>query len=548
MTDDEYSQMGCVEVYADVLIRNGQVLTMNKNNDVKSAVSMVGNRIAAVLDEEETASWIGPETTVIDALGKAVLPGFIDAHLHFTMYGTNQLSADCKHNVESLQDIFDRLGRQAASTPPGRWVRGWGYNDMKLLEKRHPTRFELDAVSTEHPIILVRTCGHISVCNSKALELAGIRADTPDPEGGKIERAEGGEPNGLLKEAAHMQMFETAGFDEDELMEGLKIADEHFHRFGITSVHEAGGYGPSHHRVLQRAASGGEVKTRIYAMYSSLNHSDQYVNDILKTGIHTGLGDERYRIGPAKLFLDGSSSGPTCATRQPYTSMPDYSGIQYYPQEEVNRILGQAHEQGWQITAHAIGDRAVEMMIDCIEQAIAKSPRPDHRHRIEHAGMVPPDLMKRIKALGIVPIPNPAFLHEFGDGYLKNYGEERVLTMFPTGSYVREGIVAAGGSDAPITNVNPLRGIATAMTRMTESGQSTGDSERISLFDALRMFTVHGAYASFEEGIKGSLETGKLADVIVLDTPLLHLEPHQIAEAQVDVTLIDGKVVYQRNG
>ncbi|MCL6599012.1 MAG: amidohydrolase [Alicyclobacillus macrosporangiidus] len=534
-------------MFADTVILNGQVITVDARNRIASAVAVRGNRILAVGGNDSVSALVGPDTRVIDARGRSVLPGFIDSHLHFAMYGTNQLSADCKTGVTSLSTIQERLRHQAEKTPKGRWVRGWGYNDAKLAERRHPTRWDLDAVSTEHPILLVRTCGHISVCNSRALELLGISENTPDPEGGEIGRDARGTPNGLLKESAHMAAFQRAMFTEAELLEGLRIADRHFHQAGITSVHDAGGYGPLQMRVMQQAAQSRAIKTRVYAIWCSLNESDRFVSDVLKTGICTGLGDAYFRIGPAKLFLDGSSSGPTCATRQPYLSMPDYSGIQYYSQAEVNRVLGAAHRQGWQITAHAIGDRAVEMMINCIEQALAEYPRTNHRHRIEHAGMVPPDLLCRIKKLGIVPIPNPAFFYEFGDGYLRNYGEERVSYMFPVASYLREGIVAAGGSDAPITTHNPLRGIQTAVTRQTESGRSTGEAERISVLDAIRLFTYNGAYASFEEHLKGSLEPGKLADIVVLNAPILDVDPQMIATLQVDLTMIDGEVVYARS-
>jgi predicted amidohydrolase YtcJ len=533
---------------AKIVFHNGQVITVDQRDRVATCLAVEGNHIVAVGNEQDVGQYIDPETKIIDLMGRSLLPGFIDSHLHFVLHGTNCLGTDCKNGVKSISSIQEKLKIKARSIPSGTWIRGWGYNDTKLEEQRHPTRWDLDQVSTEHPIIVVRTCAHISVCNSKALELAGIDEHTKNPEGGEIERDDRGIPTGVLKETAHMKMFELAGYTEAELLEGLQLADRDFSQAGITSVHDAGGYGSIQMRVMQQAAMSGQIKTRIYAMWCSLNNSDQFVADVLKTGIMTGLGDEKFKIGPAKVFTDGSSSGPTSATRQPYTSKPDFSGIQYYSQEELDLVLGEAHRLGWQITAHAIGDRAVEMVLNCIERALREHPRNDHRHRIEHAGMVPPDLLERIQALGVVPIPNPAFFYEFGDGYIKNYGMERVSVMFPAGSYVQKGIIAAGGSDCPVTIFNPLRGIQTAVTRKTETGQDTGADQRIPIMDAIRMFTYNGAYASFEETIKGSLEVGKLADLIVLDGPILAAPQDQIEQMKVDLTMIDGEIVYQREG
>jgi len=401
----------------------------------------------------------------------------------------------------------------------------------------------LDEVSEDHPVIAVRTCNHISVANSKALELLGITRDTPDPEGGQIARGEDGEPAGVLKETAHMLAFETSRYSPEEMMEALTIADHDFVRLGITSIHEAGGYGPDQMRAMYRAGAEGRVKVRIYAMVCSLNRSEGFVSKMVAAGLVTGVGDERFRIGPAKIFTDGSSSGPTCATREPYTSDPNDSGILYYSQEEIDGILGVAHREGFQITAHAIGDKAVEMVMNCIEKTLKEHPREDHRHRIEHAGMVPPDLMERMKRLGIVPIPNPAFFYEFGEGYVKNYGG-RIEHMFPLADYAREGVVAASGSDAPVTVPDPLRGIYCALTRRTESGTPVAESQRTTLMHAIRSFTINGAYASFEEDRKGSIEVGKLADLVVLDGSILSASPERILSMKPTLTMINGEIVY----
>ena len=308
---------------ADYIFFGGEVVTVNQIDEVVEAVAVEGNEILAAGTDEEVLRLQGAETVMVDLRGRSLLPGFIDSHIHVLLHGANHLGVDCKNGVESLEDISERLSKRAAETPPGGWVRGWGYSDQRLAEGRHPTREDLDRVSIEHPILLARTCNHISVANSRALEVLGITRDTPDPEGGEISRGANGEPDGILKETAHMSAFQTTRYDEEEMLEALKIADRNLVSLGITSVHEAGGYGPAQMRIMQRASSEGSLRVRMYAMVCSLHESEKFVEKMISAGVTTGLGDERFRIGPAKVFTDGSSSGPTCATREPYTSDPD---------------------------------------------------------------------------------------------------------------------------------------------------------------------------------------------------------------------------------
>ncbi len=297
---------------------------------------------------------------------------------------------------------------------------------------------------------------------------------------------------------------------------------------------------------MQKAVQSSDVKVRIYALICSLTGAQKLVEQLLDSGIATGLGDEKYKIGPVKLFTDGSSSGPTIATREPYTSDPDDYGILYYRQDQLDAILGRAHEIGFQITAHAQGDRAIEMVIDCIESALQSSPREDHRHRIEHAGLTMPDLLERMKNLNIIPILNPAFFYEFGDGYLKNYGD-RVEHMYPAREFIDAGMIVAAGSDSPVTDYNPLLSIHVAVNRKSQSGKDVGLDQRISVTEAIRLFTWNGAYASFEEDIKGSVESGKLADLVVLSEEILSVPEEQIKDVEIELTMIDGEIVFQRD-
>ncbi len=528
------------------LFVDGEVITVNDENQVVEAVAVQGRHIIAVGSTEDILQLQDEHSEIIDLNGRTLLPGIIDSHLHITMYGTNELSVSCKNeSITSIQDLLQQLKEQAAMTPSGEWIRAWGYHDQKIADKRFPTKDELDSVSTEHPIIVIRACSHISAVNSYALRSASIDKHTPNPDGGIIERNDDGEATGLLLENAHMQMFQIAAFSKEEIREAHAVASEHFAKVGITSIHDASGYGTSNLRALQQDSAKGIIKQRVYAMGGALSESENVVKALLNAGIVTGLGNDRFKIGPVKVFLDGSSSGPTIWTREPYTSDSSDFGVHYFEQEQLEELFIPAHEQGWQITAHAQGDAAIDMLLTCIEKANRLYPREDARHRIEHAGIAAPDLIERMKKQGVIPTPNPAFLHEYGDGYCVSYGK-RAEQMYPLASYLEAGVPAAIASDCPVTDFSPMRGIHSALTRLSQNGKVIGEKETISLLDAIRMYTFNGAYASFSENETGSIEPGKLADLIILDQSIIQSKVEGIPSVQVEFTMIDGEVVYER--
>ncbi|WP_285395972.1 amidohydrolase [Lysinibacillus sp. fls2-241-R2A-57] len=530
---------------ADLVFINGEVITMDADSRIEEAVAIKENRIIFVGSTLEVQQMIDSKTEIIDLCGKSLLPGFIDAHIHLVMYGLNQLAISCKaHNITSNEDIKQELRKKVQTVPKGQWIRAWGFNETTIKENRYLSIKELDEISTEHPIMITRTCGHISIVNSKALELAEIDANTSNPDGGIIERDTNGALTGKLIEKANMRMNEIAKYTEVELRQAMKIASDHFVQAGITSIHEAGVSDTDTYRLLQEAVKNKDIAVRVYAIICTLNNSHEFVGKMLSAGVLTGTGDERFKIGPAKIFTDGSSTGPTIATREPYTSNPNDHGILYYSEEEIYRVLGEAHKKGYQITVHAQGDRAIEMYLNCVEKALNEHPREDHRHRIEHAGISTPDLQDRMKNLGVIPIPNPPFHFEFGDIYVKNYGE-RVNYMYPVRDFIDKGIICAGGSDAPVTDYNPLLGIHTAVNRISSSNSEIGVNQKVTILEAIKIYTINGAYASFEEDIKGSLEVGKLADLVVLDNSILSQNNHSIKDLKVEMTIIDGKILYK---
>ncbi|HAI22000.1 MAG TPA: amidohydrolase, partial [Clostridiales bacterium UBA8153] len=453
--------------------------------------------------------------------------------------------------VRSIRDIQERVRSRArelgtaGDREVSRWVRGWGYDQLKLEERRHPTRVDLDEACPHLPVLLMRTCAHIAVVNSKVLELLGVTAETPDPVGGKYDRDEGGVPNGVLRETALSGVTRLGTPGHADTVAAIEAGGRDFLSLGITSVHEAGVLARDIRAFTEIAALGRTVP-RVYMM---LGYADpDFQASFLETGLATGFGNYRLTIGPLKLMTDGSSSGPTAATRRPYAVNPQDTGILYLTQEEIDARFARAHAGGMQLTAHAVGDRAVEMVINGIERALTACRRADPRHRIEHCAMTDPELRLRIKRLGIIPIPQPVFLHEFGDGYVANYGRERAEAMFATGSFQRLGIPFAMSTDCPVTFPDPLLNIYTAVTRQTMTGQVIGPEESIGVAGALSAYTMGGAFAAFEDTIKGSIEPGKLADLVVLSHNPLEVPLSELRQIRAELTLLGGEVVFERPG
>ena len=529
---------------ADLVFTGGRVHTVNASNDVVPALAVGGGRILLAGSDADVRALVGPPTRVVDLRGRSLLPGFIDAHAHLASLGIAETAIDCKApGMQSIAALQRAVRERAAAQPAGTWIRGRGYDQSRLAERRHPNRLDWDVVAPGHPVIFTRTCGHIASVNSRALAAAGIDDATPDPPGGRYDRADG-RNLGVAYETAQTPLQACALPSWQEFREALVHASRACLAAGCTSVHDAAGlvgpaFGP-----CQELVAKGEIDLRIYA-FTTVNSWKHPLLGVLESGIHTGLGDERLRLGAFKVMTDGSSSGPTAATREPYTSNCQDCGILYWQQEELDDLLGRAHRLGFQCTVHAVGDRAIEQTLNAMARAQREAPRDGLRHRIEHCGICPADLQARVHGQRIVPIMQPAFFWEFGDGYIRNYGQHRADTMFPARSLVARGVPVAGSSDAPVTRQAPLFGIEQALTRATMDGQVCGPDERVDLTTAIRMHTINGAFASFDERLKGSLERGKLADLVVLGEDLARVPVTEIRQVPVVMTVSGGRVVYE---
>lgn len=538
-----------LSMYADMIFMNGVVVTVDKENSVCQAAAVKGNKIVYTGDDAGVMMWKGDETKVIDLNGRALLPGFIDSHMHLGMTGQNAaVIIDCNSNdVTSIAQIQEKIREAAAKTPKGAWIKATGYEQSKLKEGRHPTRDELDEAAPDNPVQLTRCCLHMGVYNTLALEAGGITG----PEmfaPGEVVVDENGRMTGLLKETACTYMWDKVIYTEEEFMKSFKAANDILLSYGVTSMHDGSFYGEETIGLYQDACRNGLIKVRMYnLLYHAYGKKKtiEWVNRFISTGIHGGLGDEHFRLGHVKILIDGSTSGPSCATTEPYSHDPDLKGIQLYTQEEADDIIIKAHNAGFNVSAHAVGDAAVNVILTSIERAMAQNPRPC-RHRIEHCGIINDELLARIRKAGVVPIPNPGFFNENAEIYVKYYGD-RVNHMFPLKSYLDNGIIAALGSDSPVIEADPMIGLYGAMTRSDKcSGVVAGQGQCIGIMDAIRMYTYNGAYASLEEDIKGSIEPGKLADLVVLSENILETPVERIKSVKADMTVIDGEIVYER--
>jgi predicted amidohydrolase YtcJ len=530
---------------ADLIFLNGPIITVDDRRPTAGAVAVLGNRISRIGTEDEIRAEIGPATRIVDLAGRALLPGLNDNHNHPMSLGQTLRSIDATPaaapTLGALQDAF----RAAARTADGRdgWLIGRGYDDTRLDVHRHPTRFELDDATGGRPALLIRTCGHLAVANSASLVRAGITSDTADPAGGRIDRDEHGEPVGLLRETAIRLVRDLIPpSTRAEIKDDLRAASRRFLGYGITSVGEASIRHSDEFAAYEELARDGELPVRVFTMMII----DDTLEPLARLGLQTGFGDDWLRIGPAKLFQDGSGGGRTAAMSVDYRNDPGNRGITIYDQAGLNERLTRANAAGFQMAAHAIGDRAITMILDAFETALDAYPRSDHRARIEHCGICTPAHLDRMRRLGVLAIPQPSFIYYLGDSYVENFTPAQLALSYPGRAWIDHGIVAAGSSDAPVVSADPFVNLRSAVTRLTQDGQRMGPDQGVTIDEAIRMFTLNGAYASFEEHKKGSITEGKLADLAVLDRDPRRVSLEDVHTLRAEMTVIDGRVVYER--
>jgi predicted amidohydrolase YtcJ len=524
----------------ELILHNGNVVTVNAKEPRAQAVAISHGRILAVGSDTDVLHLGTSDSRKIDLGGKTVLPGFIDAHTHPAMAGVMHLRmVDC--DLRSISAIQALLRERAAKTPTGDWVLGFKYDDTKTSDGRPLKIADLDAAVPDHPVQIEHRGGHTAYCNSMAFQKAGIDEKTPDPGGGRIDHDPAtGKLSGRVAESAR-DFFDKVipqKLTRDDHREGVKLISKMLAKTGITSAHEAQGT-PTDLLAYQDARESGDL---LYRAYCFINY--RHIDSMIAAGVRTGLGDEWVRVGAMKLVCDGSISERTARLATGYEGRPNDFGILVMTEEELYTYGRKAHLAGWQIGTHANGDVGIDTTLRVYERLQKESPRPDPRFRLEHCTVVNDSLVARIKALGAIPTPFSTYVYYHGEK-MRYYGAERLNHMFALRSFLDAGIRATQASDYPPGEFIPMMALQSEVTRTDTKGNVWGPEQKITVEEAIQVGTIHGAYASFEEHFKGSLEAGKAADLVVLGRDPLKEDPATLVTIPVERTMAGGRWTFE---
>ncbi|NKB39322.1 MAG: amidohydrolase family protein [Gammaproteobacteria bacterium] len=530
----------------DSIIVGGNLLTMDSSRPRAEAMAIAGDHILAVGSNEDIRNLAGPNTTVIDATGMTVTPGFIDAHSH-PLLAQEAIGANV--NLPRIADVKAALARKAADTPKGHWVRGVMYDDTKFEDGRALNRRDIDEAVPDHPVYVQHRGGHTAVVNSKAFEIAGITMDTPDPAGGKFYRDQG-EFTGKVAEHA-TEAFLAFGtwpvMDRKLWQTSVALSTRNMAAAGLTSTTDSFGGFPGfadNHEDLtayQDARAAEELYLRISYMPAG---KSEIFKGLKQAGITSGFGDDMLRIGAVKYGADGSASERTMRMSTPYKDRPDDYGILTMSQQEIDDAVDDAVAHGFRIGIHANGDVTINMVLNAYERVLKNWQGPNPRFRIEHCSLVNPQILSRIKATGAIPTPFYTYAHFHGNKW-PEYGHEKMQWMFAHRSFLDAGIPVAPASDFTPGPYEPMMAIQSMVTRKDVKGRVWGPKQRISVSEALGICTMNGAYASFEENSKGSLSAGKLADYVILEKDPHEVDADSIKEIKVLRTVLGGRVTHE---
>ncbi len=541
---------------ADLIYSGGPIITINDAQPSAEAVAVRGGRILAVGSRQQVEATRGPATRMMNLEGRAMLPGFVDPHGHVVMVGLQAVGANMlaapdgeANDIPSVIRILrEWMQRNEAAVRRYNLVFGFGYDDSQLREGRHPTRDDLDQVSTDVPVLIIHTSSHLAAANSKALEVAGITAATPDPVGGVFRRREGSrEPNGVMEENA---LFTGGGpllarLDEAAWLTMIQRGSEFYASFGYTTCQEGRAMGPAMAQ-LTAAAQRGLLPVDIVAYPDILGAADQ-----LGGALHGAAYRNRLRIGGAKISLDGSPQGKTAWLTRPYHVPPagvsaDYRGLQTAPTDATIEAFSRCYERGWQLLAHANGDAAIDLMIAAAREATRRHGPGDRRPVMIHGQTLREDQVDQVRELGIFPALFPMHTFYWGDFHRDSVlGPERAENISPTGWLMSRGMMFTSHHDAPVARPDSMRVLSATVTRRSRSGDIIGPRHCVPVATALKAMTIWSAHQHFEEASKGSIEVGKLADFVVLSDNPMTVDPEKLSELKVVETIKEGASVYR---
>lgn len=522
-----------------LILHNGNIHSMDPAFPELEAVAIAEGRFLAVGSNVEMLALATARTRKVDLGGRTAVPGFIDCHTHVASSGLRHLrEVDC--DLRSIKDIQAAIRKRASQTPKGQWVVGFKYDDTKTAEGRKLTRADLDTAAPDHPVMITHRGGHTAYVNSLAYNLADVNDKTPNPPGGEFDHDAQGKLNGGLRERA-TEPFRRKIPDKatrDDRRDGVKLITKMFASTGVTSVHDAAG-SPEDLRAYQDARENGDLSVRVYCLIVA-----NAIDRMISAGIRTGLGDEWIRVGAMKLVCDGSISERTARLSQPYIGRPNDFGILVTDEPELYNRARKAHLAGWQIGTHCNGDVAIDKTMKVYERLQRENPRRDPRFRLEHCSLINDSLVKRIKALGAIPTPFSTYVYYHGEK-MREYGPERLNSMFAVRSFLDAGVNVTQASDYPPGQFEPMMALQSSVTRRDSKGTEWGPKQKVNVHEALKVGTVNGAYASYEEHLKGSITPGKLADLVVLGRDPLKEDPMSLVTIPIERTMAGGRWVYE---
>ena len=535
---------------AESLFTNARIVTCDPRRPSAAAVAVRDGRIVAVGDEAAVRPQVSPEATALDLGGRTLVPGFIDAHNHMACTAETFFAVDASpRSVSSIAELVAAVARAGQSTPPGAWIRGFGMDWTRFAEGRRPTRWDLDEAGAEHPVVILHVSGHYALVNSRALNDRGLTEAAPDPAGGSLDRDASGKLTGLLLDSATNLVLQTSvdicghgpnihtAIETDELAAMVGEASRRYLAAGLTTICDPQ-VTSREMRAYRLARSRGDLPIRTVML--PLSHQ---LDELQAIGLVGPMGDDHLRIGAMKFYTDGAITGGTAVFSQPMGSRGQYPGTLYHQPAELASLLRTAAVAGWQLAIHTMGDRAMGIMLDAVEAAMAAAPDGDLRHRIEHSTWPTAEQLARIARLGMVPVTQPGSIAELGDIWHDHLGE-RVHHAMPLRDQLELGIRPAISSDAFVQSYRPLDTIAAAMQRITPSGFEVGPDQRLGVEEALTAHTINAARALHLEDRLGSIEVGKLADFAVLDGDLLATPADAIRAIPIWMTVVGGEVLH----
>ena len=538
----------------DLVLINATVHTVNAHDLTATAVAIKDSRFVAVGSDDEIADLAGFGTTVENLNGATVIPGLIDAHNHLLMTG-QILSQIQLYDCRSIDVILRKVKEAAERQPAGTWILGRGWDESLLVEKRYPNRHELDRVAPSHPVVLHRVWNKL-IANSMAMQLAGVSRDTPDPPAGVLysgsfDRDGDGEPTGLFRDRAKELITKhVPSSTEDDLVQAIETACRAYNAVGLTGVAEPG-LAPHEIRAFHRALQTDRLSVRTEMLMAGWGFGAAEEDDVLQerfeaVGVTGGFGGDMLRLEGIKLMPDGGVGDRTAKMFEPYFNEPENRGLWVVEPGKLTEMIRWVHELGWPIDTHTCGDEAQEIVVTAYAEAQTASPKPWLRHRVHHAYFPTGrslDLMAKHRITAVVSNP---FITNLGESFVTSLGEARASKAMPMRTYLNAGIPLAGSSDSAVSDFNPWVGMYAATTRKTVTGRVLGESERISTRKVLRAYTIGGAFTTGQERERGSIEPGKLADLVVLERDLLTMPHDELKDVEPLATMVGGRWVFDR--